>query len=46
MDNWKLFADFIVQMGKDVEENYDENDAWPVILDEFVQMLWERHEEN
>jgi DCN1-like protein 1/2 len=39
-DTWDLFYDFIVQVGNDFN-NYNEDGAWPVAVDEFVAWMKE-----
>src|SRR3989338_8173735 len=36
LDQWMLFLDFSLSVGADFS-SYDPNEAWPVLLDDFVQ---------
>lgn len=40
-DTWNLFLDFIVQV-EDGFENYDETEAWPSVIDDYVIMAREK----
>eukprot|EP00640_Fibrocapsa_japonica_P004315 CAMPEP_0113944694 /NCGR_PEP_ID=MMETSP1339-20121228/35793_1 /TAXON_ID=94617 /ORGANISM="Fibrocapsa japonica" /LENGTH=233 /DNA_ID=CAMNT_0000949981 /DNA_START=189 /DNA_END=890 /DNA_ORIENTATION=+ /assembly_acc=CAM_ASM_000762 len=38
MDQWNSFLEFSYQVGPDLNE-YDENGAWPTLLDEYVEFI-------
>jgi len=40
-DTWYMLVRFIEKMGTNVE-NYDENDSWPLMLDEFVKEVMKK----
>jgi len=42
-DQWTTFLDFLENVDEDLM-NYDENAAWPVLLDSFV--AWIRNKRN
>ena len=37
-DTWQLFLDFVTTYGNDVSA-YDDDGAWPVLIDEFVEYI-------
>jgi len=40
-DTWNMLVRFIEKMGTNVQ-NYDENDSWPLMLDEFVKEVMKK----
>eukprot|EP01095_Lingulamoeba_sp_RSL-Kostka_P007067 TRINITY_DN2233_c0_g3_i1.p1 TRINITY_DN2233_c0_g3~~TRINITY_DN2233_c0_g3_i1.p1 ORF type:complete len:271 (-),score=88.22 TRINITY_DN2233_c0_g3_i1:442-1254(-) len=41
-DQWRLLLEFCLTINEDLS-NYDDNGCWPVMLDEFVEWLQEKH---
>lgn len=39
-DTWALVLDFMIQRKDKEQHYYDPNEAWPVLLDEFIE--WKR----
>ena len=44
-DTWELFLNFTEQVGDDLS-SYDDTEAWPSLLDDFVEFENDRHNQN
>ena len=44
-DTWDMFLNFTEQIGDDLS-NYDDTEAWPSLLDDFVEFENDRHNQN
>ena len=44
-DTWDMFLNFTEQVGEDLS-SYDDNEAWPSLLDDFVEYENDRHNQN
>ena len=40
-DTWFLLFDFFLQQEQNIE--FDENEAWPVLIDDFIEYKLENH---
>lgn len=44
-DTWDMFLNFVEQVGDDLS-SYDDTEAWPSLLDDFVEFENDRHNQN
>ncbi|CAL1540624.1 unnamed protein product [Lymnaea stagnalis] len=44
-DTWDMFLNFTEQVGEDLS-SYDDTEAWPSLLDDFVEFENDRHNQN
>ena len=44
-DTWDMFLNFVEQVGDDLS-SYDDNEAWPSLLDDFVEFENDRQNQN